>query len=182
MCKVCACVTCRHVSHLCEWVCVWRNPYVFKSNVHLCVGLNSHVVRLCMGACETQQRSPKKPQVRWKETRRQDCGLSIPKARVETAAPTARRSQGAAYLPQDWPGGRGLAPSSAPDPRGGFPLGPTIYRDCARNDPCRAVRALLIVPRRHFLIIDAVCPEGDRFRVICLCFYYFYHRHYLVTI
>ena len=103
-------------------------------------------------------------------------------ARVETAAPSARRQPEAAYRARDWPGGRGSAPSSAPARPGGFPLGPTNYQDCARNDPCWAVRELLIVPRGQFLIIDTVCPKGDRFRVICLCFYYLYHRHYLVAV
>lgn len=62
-----------------------------------------------------------------------------PKAGAETAEPSACREQGAAYRARDWPGGRGLAPSSAPGRRGRFPLGPTNYRDRARNDPCWAV-------------------------------------------
>ena len=40
----------------------------------------------------------------------------------------------------------------------------------------------LIDPHRQFLIIDAVCPKGDCFRLPTLSIYYLHQHHYLVAV
>lgn len=102
----------------------------------------------------------------------------LPKAGGDTAAPCACGERGAFH---------GARPARRVSARPGCGLErpvPTRARQLPgprSQGSLLGSSQLLIVPRGQFLIIDAVCPERDRFRVICLCLYHLHHRHDLVA-